>query len=301
MRRPGATERKQDVEPLASYHHHLDCFMVSSSSLLVGSSIQSGSPSHLPTCPKSTMENAEAGPSGTTARELDRAPGRTNGNPVAGQTSAKEGGKGKRKRASPLTMVARSDSTGSQSQLEMDVVMLSQTSFSLQPRCARSISLVRRSTLIADPYSLYTKGNQLNFAKTADNQAVARKRAEESDALRREEKRRLVDGLLAQQETRIRRAGGTPWDAVGIQAGSSVNPSAKQSPQPLEHVGENGKEPKVTADTTSALDTRVPETEEAEFAQKLEAALDEFPKRDPETGQVPPMLVCVAYPCAFSL
>lgn len=42
---------------------------------------------------------------------------------------------------------------------------------------------------------------------------------------------------------------------------------------------------------TSAMETRVPEQEEAEFAQTLETALEDFPARDPETGQVPALSV----------
>jgi hypothetical protein len=48
------------------------------------------------------------------------------------------------------------------------------------------------------------------------------------------------------------------------------------------------------ADTTSAMDTRVPETDDAELAQQLEETLEAFPSRDTETGQVPPLGVSLS-------
>jgi hypothetical protein len=141
---------------------------------------------------------------------------------------------------------------------------------------------------------LYVKGHQFSFAKSADNQAIARKRAEESDALRREEKRRLVDGLLAQQNSRIQRAGGTPWKVPESGAESGVNAQGGNVAQPLDQPEDQEQKTRPTETSTSALETRMPEQEEAEFAQKLEAALEDFPPRDIETGQV------VAVPVSLS-
>ena len=132
---------------------------------------------------------------------------------------------------------------------------------------------------------MYVKGHQFSFGKTADNQAVARKRAEESDALRLEEKRRLVDGLFAQQNSRIRRAGGIPWTTPG-EGTSSKSSSREELSRQLPDGPADVEESKPTAESTSAMETRVPEQEEAEFAQTLETALEDFPGRDLETGQV---------------
>jgi hypothetical protein len=141
---------------------------------------------------------------------------------------------------------------------------------------------------------LYVKGHQFNYAKSADNQAIARKRAEESDALRREEKRRLVDGLFAQQNGRIQRAGGTPWKITESGVESGVNAPGENNTQPLDQSEDQEEKTRPTETSTSALETRMPEQEEAEFAQKLEAVLEDFPPRDPETGQV------VAVPVSLS-
>lgn len=59
------------------------------------------------------------------------------------------------------------------------------------------------------------------------------------------------------------------------------------------------EEQRTEADTTSAMDTRMPETQEAELAQKLEETLEAFPSRDAETGQVPPL--GVSFPPLLSL
>ncbi|KAJ9104346.1 hypothetical protein QFC19_003988 [Naganishia cerealis] len=167
---------------------------------------------------------------------------------------------------------AAKESKGKRKRPEMEAVMLSQTNFYLQP-------------------SLYVKGNQLNFSKSADNQSVARKRAEESDGLRREEKRRLVDSLLGKQEERIRRAGGKPWDPTEPSAGSSVNSSRKQSPSIANEADTTNAAGNIISDGTSAIDTRMPEPLEAEFAQELETALSDFPTKNLENGQVPALQI----------
>jgi hypothetical protein len=131
------------------------------------------------------------------------------------------------------------------------------------------------------------KGSSLSYSKSADNQSIARKRAEESDGLRREEKRRLVDTLLGQQDERIRRAGGKAWGPTSTTAGSSANPSRKRSPTTLIEAAPNGETATATSETTSALDTRMPETLEAAFAQELETALKEFPEKSADNGQIP--------------
>jgi hypothetical protein len=131
------------------------------------------------------------------------------------------------------------------------------------------------------------KGSSLSYAKSAENQSVARKRAEESDGLRREEKRRLVDTLLGQQDERIRRAGGKAWGIPPTTAlGSSAEQSSKQPPTISNEAAETGEAGVPASDTTSALDTRMPETVEAEFAQELEKALSEFPEKNAENGQI---------------
>lgn len=145
-------------------------------------------------------------------------------------------------------------------------------------------------SLTPTPQSLYVKGHQFSFAKTADNQAVARKRAEESDALRLEEKRRLVDGLFAQENSRIRRAGGVPWNVQRDGISSNTSPADESAHQPPGELTEEG-ESRPMAESTSAMETHVPEQGEAEFAQTLATALEGFPARDPETGQVPALPV----------
>lgn len=141
---------------------------------------------------------------------------------------------------------------------------------------------------------MYVKGHQFNFAKSADNQAIARKRAEESDAQRREEKRRLVDGLFAQQNGRIQRAGGTPWRVPESGAGLGVNAPGENDAQSPNQPGEQQEQTGTTGTSTSALETRMPEQEDAEFAQKLEAVLEDFPPRDSETGQIVAVPVSLA-------
>ncbi|KAI5455293.1 actin-like protein arp8 [Naganishia albida] len=138
---------------------------------------------------------------------------------------------------------------------EIEVSMLSQTSFHLQP-------------------SLYVKGNQLSFAKTPDNQSVARKRADEADALRREEKRRTVDALL--------------MAAAEAEAGRPVGPTAQEGLNGVARPAA-GRGERMETDEVSAMDTRVPETQDAAFAQRLEETLESFPSRDPEMRQVPPL------------
>lgn len=118
---------------------------------------------------------------------------------------------------------------------------------------------------------MYVKGNQLSFAKTPDNQSVARKRADEADALRREEKRRTVDALL-----------------MAAEAGRPVGPTAQEGLNGVARPAA-GRGERMETDEVSAMDTRVPETQDAAFAQRLEETLESFPSRDPEMRQVPPL------------
>lgn len=96
----------------------------------------------------------------------------------------------------------------------------------------------------------------------------------------------MVDGLLAQQASRIRRAGGTPWNVAINGNGSDVGANGDLAPQLLNQPAEKEEEIRPVGESTSALETRMPEQEDAEFAQTLEAALEDFPPRDQETGQV---------------
>jgi hypothetical protein len=245
-----------------------------------------------------TENSGNAGPSGTTVGGLQLADHQSSSDNVGAQASPTKKSKGKRKRVSlycsPTPYCPNVSRLQTEVAPEIEVDMLSQTSFHAQPRCASSMISRLRTALTPISPSLYVKGHQFNFAKSADNQAIARKRAEESDALRREEKRRLVDGLLAQQNGRIQRAGGTPWKVAESGAEPGVDADDENTTQPLIQPGEQEEESKPTGSSTSALETRMPEQEEAEFAQKLEAVLEDFPPRDPETGQV------VAVPVSLS-
>jgi hypothetical protein len=75
---------------------------------------------------------------------------------------------------------------------------------------------------------------------------------------------------------------------------STTKDAPKGEAERKDDVAEEGQ--RTEADTTSAMDTRMPETQEAELAQKLEETLEAFPSRDTETGQIPPLGVsCFLY------